>query len=495
MSFGLSAGSALALGAAAGGGAALLSGGGGGGGQPQQVDASRAQGEYLFGPDFSNYQGVTDPILQERVLQSEGQFRPRYTSVELGDIERMLLGQQAQESVENPSYQNVLNRIADVDSQLEGRFTGGEAAQLPWEDYQRLKQEQQQLNAQLKNIPEFTQTQDVRGLLDLQEEASKRSFDLQQEQLSRQRAADVGALQEYAPQVVDAYRAADPESTRLAEMMSSKAGELSRRGENEGGRTDSEQLLKSLGMEYMSSTGQLSPLEARNIQQQAIERGVLRGRERDDSTLYDQMSSRVAEELNKRDRDLTIGSGLLGQESALRQSREGMGISALQGAFGMNRNLAGDVGMALLGRPSSGISLGQQTLGQAQGGAAQPVGPQLYDPNAGINLASQHQANLTNFGIAQAGASSTRDAGMMQMLGVLGAGAMTACWVAREVYGQSDPKWMMFREWMLNDAPSWFRNWYLGNGETYAEYIKDKPSLKNRIRSFMDKKIKEKYGV
>ncbi len=64
-----------------------------------------------------------------------------------------------------------------------------------------------------------------------------------------------------------------------------------------------------------------------------------------------------------------------------------------------------------------------------------------------------------------------------------------ACWIAREVYGESNPKWMMFREWLFNKAPEWFKLWYLINGEQVAEWLKDKPEMKAKIRLFMDSKV------
>ena len=78
---------------------------------------------------------------------------------------------------------------------------------------------------------------------------------------------------------------------------------------------------------------------------------------------------------------------------------------------------------------------------------------------------------------------------MMGMLGTLGGAAIQFCWIAREVYGESNPKWMQFREWMLNHAPIWFRDWYLLNGEAVAESIRDKPEVKARIKIFMDSKL------
>ena len=49
----------------------------------------------------------------------------------------------------------------------------------------------------------------------------------------------------------------------------------------------------------------------------------------------------------------------------------------------------------------------------------------------------------------------------------------------------------MFRHWMLNISPFWFRAIYLNFGERFAKFIKNKPRLKARIRRWMDTKIQE----
>lgn len=64
------------------------------------------------------------------------------------------------------------------------------------------------------------------------------------------------------------------------------------------------------------------------------------------------------------------------------------------------------------------------------------------------------------------------------------------CWVAREVYGTDNPRWLIFRDWMLNRAPSRFRTLYFGYGERFARFISDKPRLKAIIRCWMDTRIK-----
>ena len=64
-----------------------------------------------------------------------------------------------------------------------------------------------------------------------------------------------------------------------------------------------------------------------------------------------------------------------------------------------------------------------------------------------------------------------------------------ACWVAREVYGVDNPKWLQFREWMLTEASDILRNYYIEYGERIAEWIRNKPRIKAIIRKWMDSKI------
>jgi hypothetical protein len=544
------------------------------------------------------------------------------------------------------------------------------------------------------------------GLFDLLEEQSTRAGALQREQLGLQRESDVAALQKFAPQVVEAYRAADPYSTGLAEQATDRAqlqdasaaeqqleslgmslsdAQLQRggaganqlkelgmnlanaqlQGANVGEQqiqdlglnlanaqlqgagaaeqqlqamgmdlsnanlqaasaaeqqlqamgmslsdlspTEQEALISQRGMEFAASTGELTTLEKRRAQQSARQASTSRGRGMDQSALYAEMQARAAEEMNKKEREISMGAQLLGQQAGLRNARLAQGASTLTGsealaaqrrseqlqqkqvgsnvllqgeglaaqrraeqlqrqqsgsglllssealsaqrraeqlqrqqsgsnmllsgegldaqlraeqlqrqqagsnlllgsaglatqrrgeygqnlqqAFGMNRGLAGDVGMTILGRPSQSIGLGSQVLGQAQQGAAGPMGPQLFDPNVGLNMAMQQRGQDITFQGMQAQANAASSAGIMGAAGSI-AGAAMMCWVAREVYGIESGKWMQFREWMLNDSPSWFLKLYLKYGERFAKFISNKPRIKSIIRNWMNTKIK-----
>ena len=215
------------------------------------------------------------------------------------------------------------------------------------------------------------------GLVDLLARQAEQAGELQRAELQKQRAADVSAIGEFAPQVVEAQRAADPYSARIAELAQEQAETLFAEGE-----------------------GQLSP-ERRRMAEQAARAGSLaRGREMG--------TAGVAAELLGRER----------VRAGLRQEARQAGA----GAFGMSRQLAGDIGSTILGRPSAAIGLGGQMLGQAQQGAAGQMGPQLFDPNVGINLALQQQQNMAQYSGAVAQAQAQRSAGLMGGLGSIAGG-------------------------------------------------------------------------
>jgi hypothetical protein len=79
------------------------------------------------------------------------------------------------------------------------------------------------------------------------------------------------------------------------------------------------------------------------------------------------------------------------------------------------------------------------------------------------------------------------------MGGGMGGGGMGMgmCWVAREVYGESNPKWMLFRHWLRTDAPQWLHDLYAAHGESFAAWIHDKPAIKTVLRVMMDRVIAE----
>lgn len=150
---------------------------------------------------------------------------------------------------------------------------------------------------------------------------------------------------------------------------------------------------------------------------------------------------------------------------------------------------------ALLGRGGgNALQQGQSVFGQA--GYGLQSGPQYLNPEAGLGYISQMAANDANMYGAQLAADANRSAGLFGGIGALGGGLLSNaslfCWVAREVYGPTNPAWLQFREWMFNESPQWFFDLYRKYGERFASWISNKPRLKGIIRKWMDSKIGDK---
>ena len=384
--------------------------------QPAPIDPGKSMGEYLFGKGFSSqYQGITDPRLQDRLISAERTYRPQYTALELADIGVMARG--IESGAANPEYERLNAELAGLRA---GQELGDSPTQKELEDaantlypnmqrqgggfgkgpnpsetmrFNTSQQEKRdayllaagnpgqdraariaQLETQMEGMsPTLEGTP---GLFDLLEENTTRGGALQREQLQLQRESDVGALQEFAPQVVEAYREADPFSTGLAEQQTAMAEDL-----------------------YQRAQG-LNPEQQRLVDQQALGMAQRQGRVSDQSAIAGQLMGREQ-----------YLSGLRGQAA-------GMG----QQAFSMNRQLAGDIGNTILGRSSSAIGLGGQILGQAQRGAEGQMGPQLFDPNVGYNVALQQRGQDITFQGMQAQADASRSSGLMGGLGAIAGG-------------------------------------------------------------------------
>jgi hypothetical protein len=172
-------------------------------------------------------------------------------------------------------------------------------------------------------------------------------------------------------------------------------------------------------------------------------------------------------------------AGQLGQLGAAQQAALTQGAQGLFGAGGAQQQLE----QARLedaykrfaeeqAYPLQQLQIMQQALGMF--------------PNPMTTTSTQRQTLGPMDVISRLGGTAAQGASAYALLG--------GCWVAREVYGIENPRWVMFRQWLFDDAPRWFRNAYLRHGEKFATWISDKPSLKNVIRAFMDRKIQKKFG-
>jgi hypothetical protein len=179
-------------------------------------------------------------------------------------------------------------------------------------------------------------------------------------------------------------------------------------------------------------------------------------------------------------------------------------IQAAGGLAALEDQSTLDPFQAVLGRAGGGsLQAGQSVFGQA--GYGLNSGPAYLNPESGLGYIQNQATNAANMYNAQVAADATKSAGLMSGLGSLGGGLLGGagaaasggatlfsgfCWVAREVYGEHNPAWLLFRSWMLNESPSWFKAIYIKYGERFARFISNKPRLKARIRAWMDTKIR-----
>jgi hypothetical protein len=81
------------------------------------------------------------------------------------------------------------------------------------------------------------------------------------------------------------------------------------------------------------------------------------------------------------------------------------------------------------------------------------------------------------------GQTPRREGGLLDIASKFAGPAATlmACWVAREIFGETNPKWLDARNYVLNIGPKWFKKLYLEHGEDFAKIISKKPILKKII--------------
>ena len=62
---------------------------------------------------------------------------------------------------------------------------------------------------------------------------------------------------------------------------------------------------------------------------------------------------------------------------------------------------------------------------------------------------------------------------------------ITPCWVARAAFGETDVRWQIFRAWLLEDAPAWFRRLYIRHGESVGAWLAGRTGARRVVRTFM----------
>jgi hypothetical protein len=276
---------------------------------------------------------------------------------------------------------------------------------------------------------------------------------MNQRDLEAELGKSLAALQKYQPQMLgmykDIYNQFMPESLTAASR--SALGQL---------QADEAKLARL-------RAGQLSPEDVRQSQQAAREAYGARGQ--------------------------AMGTGAIGAEilnrENIRQQREDQARAAYQQSMGNLFNTANLQTGNIFNPIASLISGSFNPLG------AYPA--DVYGTNVNAQLArdiaqKNYEAAIKSAelsGKAQSSAATTSTLGNIfgaALPSIIGA----ICWVAREVYGEDNPRWMLFRDWLFRHSPSWFFNFYLEHGEKIAGWLKRHPWAKRPIRVWMDSRIR-----
>ena len=298
-------------------------------------------------------------------------------------------------------------------------------------------------------------SQAARSQIEMYQGLQPQYSDLEEAYMRDQQEAQLRGLQERAPGYVQAFQEAQGVggiNRALQQYTQQKLGALQADGTN------------------------ISPQEQRAIEQQTRAGYAARG-----TALGAQ--SNLAEVLNRYN---------------ARQAREQQLVALGTGLGGYFQQQAAPALTSFYQQPMYAGSFGGSAVQNAMMGQQQ-AGPQYFNPESQTGMGSIYGAYnaQTQLAAGTAQARAMERAGKMQMIGqIAGSFGMAAgaaagkCWVAREVYGRTNPDWLTFREWMMNEAPEWLRATYIKYGQWFAGFIKDKPRVKWFIKLWMDSKIK-----
>ena len=68
------------------------------------------------------------------------------------------------------------------------------------------------------------------------------------------------------------------------------------------------------------------------------------------------------------------------------------------------------------------------------------------------------------------------------------------CWIARAAFGADDFRWLIFRDWLVNDAPAWFRRAYMRFGPGLGGWLEGRHRTRGFARNIMLPVIRRKIS-
>lgn len=243
----------------------------------------------------------------------------------------------------------------------------------------------------------------------------------------------------------------------------------------------------------------LSPQERNTAQQSARDAWGARGLINSPGAVGDEILNTDAALRARQQQAFTNTQGALGtygQSVGAQQQNVFDPFGAVLGAqYGQQTSNAGN-NNNLYGQ-SAAFSSGQQGNAYAQN-MSNPFNPYAQDVyNSNFGAANARNISASNNAAAAAGANSAQSSALANsFLRLFGQAATSSsgsgglfCWAARSAFGSDNPRWLLFRYWMLNKAPTWFRNFYIKHGEKFALWMDNNAWCKPLVRSFMNSRI------
>jgi hypothetical protein len=425
---------------------------------PAPVDPAQSSADWI--------RAMSDPALQQQIYDAEAQYRPQYAQLELNDINTYLMGGGGQRGVldltdEATRRQNQLGiealsqqRSADIgDVEALGQrasaafMNANPELRAQMEANQRLQGgSQQDFAAYVNSNPDLLQN--------WTENASKNT-QLSLEEYGRQHWEQSGRSE--GRQVPMSQQ--NNFTSKLEQMLGQGIGrgqlgeQLYQDALGAGGLGQTGQMLDSRAQQFAQSTGALTPEEQRNLQQSVRGAYAARGTEMGSGAVSAEALARLTNERQRMQEDVGLASLLnqgsvqeLGANRGFQQSVYGQDIARQQqnvsnfgalaqfqqGQLQNDRNyglqlaaqqasVASDPFQAILGRPAQAPGQGMAQAQFAAGLAGQQTGPNLFNPDAGINLSLQNQSNqanyLSNIFGAQAGLAGAQSGAQGAMIG------------------------------------------------------------------------------
>ena len=449
-----------------------------------------------------------EQTLQQQALQQLG-FQAAGASPEEQALQQRIGGLIDSAGTLSPTQQRQIEQEALALGQRQGRVrdtstAAGVAGRL---SEARRADESQDLMAAQQLLGQQQAMQQARTAEELQRMGMGGQFAGQSEALAQQRLAEERALQQMGVGATGTAAQLGAQQAGLSQQALQGAGSLeqARMGQQLQGTGLAQDIAQAgfatdmAGREQQLREFGVGAQEAARFAQQQAQQDTMRGQligqqaglAGQQAAFAGQEARLAGQQFAQQAQQDAALANLFGQQFGMGQQREALQGQALGQAFGMQRGMAPDIG-AFFGRPASQAA-GLQVLGMGQQQAQYGTSPQAFDPMGGVNLALQQQANQTNLDIGAMSANAQQRGGLFSGLGQIGAAAIQFCWVAREVYGQNNPMWLLFRGWLLDEAPSWFRKIYIKYGERFARFISNKPFIKSFIRKWMTSIVKKYY--